>query len=89
MPLVKWLLAVPHYIVLFFLTTNLANWASLGTYPLTPAGLLLCYVAGIPYFWNTLAAELAGTSVLFSVDALARRSPERRAVRTGACRNGN
>ncbi len=67
--------------VLFFLTTNFADWASLGTYPLTPAGLALCYVAGIPYFWNTLAAELAGTGVLFSVDALARRSPGRRAVR--------
>jgi vitamin B12 transporter len=42
---------------------------------------LLCYAAAIPFFWNTLAADVLGTAVLFSVDALARR---RHALTAGA-----
>ena len=70
--------------VFFFLTTNFAVWASLGTYPPPLAGLVLCYIAAIPYFWNTLAAELAGTAVLFGLDRLARREAARSAVRGAA-----
>ena len=83
--------SVPGYMALsaggavfFFLTTNFADWLSFTTYPPTSAGLALCYVAAIPWFWNTLAAELAGTAVLFGLDALARRSPSRRTVRNVA-----
>ena len=60
--------------VFFFLVTNFATWAGMGTYPLTWAGLALCYAAGVPWFWNTLAADLIGTAVFFGVDALARRA---------------
>ena len=67
--------------VFFFLTSNFADWVTFTTYPPTSAGLSLCYVAAIPWFWNTLAAELAGTAVLFGLDALARREAARRAVR--------
>jgi len=63
--------------VFFFLATNFANWLQYDTYPRTPAGLALCYVAAIPWFWNTLLADLAGTAVLFGLDALARRAPRR------------
>jgi len=70
--------------VFFFLTTNFAVWASLGTYPPTPEGLAAAYVLAIPWFWNTLAAELAGTAALFGLDALARREAARRAVRNVA-----
>jgi vitamin B12 transporter len=66
--------------VFFFLTTNFAVWASLGTYPATSAGLALCYTMALPWFWNTLAAELAGTAALFGLDALARRERARRAA---------
>lgn len=66
--------------VFFFLTTNFAVWASLGTYPPTPAGLAAAYVLAIPWFWNTLAAELMGTAVLFGLDALARREAARRPI---------
>jgi vitamin B12 transporter len=58
---------------LFFVTSNFAEWASNPIYPKTPAGLALCYTAAIPFFWNTLAADLAGTAVLFGLDALSRR----------------
>ena len=67
--------------VVFFLTTNFAVWATLGTYPATPAGLLTAYVAAIPWFWNTLAAELLGTALLFGLDTFARRESARRAIR--------
>jgi len=67
--------------VFFFLTSNFADWVTFTTYPPTPAGLLLCYVAAIPWFWNTLAAELLGTAGLFGLDALARREVQRQATR--------
>ena len=70
--------------VFFFLATNFAEWTVSGAYPPTPGGLALCYAAAIPFFWNTLAAELAGTAVLFGLDAIARRDAARRAVRAAA-----
>jgi len=55
----------------FFLVTNFAEWAtSTGTYPKTVAGLIACYVAGIPYFWNTLAGDAFYAAVLFGGLAL-------------------
>ncbi|MEP6767412.1 MAG: TonB-dependent receptor [Acidobacteriota bacterium] len=60
--------------VFFFLTTNFANWLQFDTYPKTAAGLALCYAAAIPWFWNTLLADLAGTAVFFGLDALSRRA---------------
>src|SRR5262245_8650564 len=59
--------------LLFFLTSNFAEWLADPKYPKTPAGLALCYVAGIPFFGSTLAADLLGTATLFGLDALARR----------------
>jgi vitamin B12 transporter len=58
---------------LFFTTSNFAEWLGDPIYPKTPAGLGLCYAAALPFFWNTLAADLLGTAVLFGWDALARR----------------
>ena len=42
-----------------FLATNFANWLQFDTYPHTPSGLALCYAAAVPWFWNTLMADLA------------------------------
>lgn len=66
--------------VLFYLVTNFANWLEFDTYPATAAGLALCYAAAIPWFWNTLAADLLGVSVLFGLDALSARQRRRAAV---------
>jgi vitamin B12 transporter len=60
--------------VFFFLLSNFAVWAELGTYPMTATGLAVCYAAALPWFWNTLLADLAGTGVLFGLDALAHRA---------------
>jgi hypothetical protein len=57
----------------FFLITNFAVWAFGLSYPRTGAGLLSCYVAGIPFFWNTLAGDVLYASLLFGGFALAER----------------
>jgi hypothetical protein len=55
----------------FFLVTNFALWAaSIGAYPRTAAGLVACYIAGIPDFSNTLAGDTFYASVLFGGLAL-------------------
>jgi hypothetical protein len=58
----------------FFLVTNFAVWASsIGSYPKTAAGLTACYIAGIPFFWNTLAGDALYAALLFGGMALAER----------------
>ena len=58
----------------FFLVTNFALWASsIGSYPKTAAGLTKCYIAGIPWFWNTLAGDAFYATLLFGGMALAER----------------
>ena len=55
----------------FFLVTNFAVWQFLSGYPHTAPGLLACYVAGIPLFWNTLAGDAVYVTLLFGSFALA------------------
>ncbi len=57
----------------FFLVTNFAMWAFFDIYAKTPAGLLSCYAAGIPFFWNTLASDSLFTLVLFGGFAVVER----------------
>jgi hypothetical protein len=56
--------------VLFFLITNFGSWILDPIYPKTGAGLTSAYAAGIPFFWNTLMADLFYTAVLFGGYAL-------------------
>jgi len=53
--------------VLFFIVTNFGVWASMSLYPKTAQGLGLCYVAAIPFFWNTLASQLIFGGLLFGL----------------------
>jgi hypothetical protein len=57
----------------FFVVTNFAMWALGGFYAKTVAGLASCFLAGIPYFWNTLAGDVLYASVLFCGFALAEK----------------
>jgi hypothetical protein len=59
--------------VLFFLTTNFDVWAFGSMYPLTFDGLLACYVAAIPFFWNTVVGDLLYTTILFGGFSLLER----------------
>jgi hypothetical protein len=57
----------------FFLATNFAVWQLFGTYPHTPAGLVACYIAGLPLFGNTLAGDALYSSLFFGIFALAEK----------------
>lgn len=69
--------------VLFFLVTNFAVWAgSQGFYTKDLAGLVSCYVAGIPFFGGTLAGDLFYTTVIFGGWFLLNRSSRQEAIPT-------
>jgi hypothetical protein len=55
----------------FFVVTNFAVWQLFGTYPHTPAGLAACYIAGLPFFGNTLAGDALYATLFFGTFALA------------------
>ncbi len=58
----------------FFIVTNFGVWALGSFYPRTIAGLAACYVAGVPFFWNTLAGDALYAGLLFGGFALAEQS---------------
>lgn len=55
----------------FFLITNFAIWRVFDTYPHTPAGLVACYIAGLPLFGNTLAGDAVYAALFFGIFSLA------------------
>jgi|SRR5690348_7811823 uncharacterized protein DUF6580 len=57
----------------FFLVTNFDIWVLGSSYPRTLAGLVTCYAAGVPFFWNTLAGDAFYATVFFGAFALAER----------------
>ena len=57
----------------FFLASNYAVWAGSGMYSPTFAGLGACYVAGLPFYRNDLAATAIVLGVALGVPALVRR----------------
>ena len=62
--------------VLFFLVTNFGVWLGSGMYPQTAAGLLATYVAGLPFFQNTVLGTLFYSTLLFGTFAwLRQRNP--------------
>jgi len=75
----RWLLPVLSLSgsTLFFLTSNLATWGEGQLYPLTFSGLIVCYTEAIPFFGNTIAADLLGTAVLFGVGPVFERAARR------------
>jgi hypothetical protein len=50
---------------LFFVVTNLGVWAYDGLYPPTAQGLLTCYVAALPFYGNSVLADLCYAGLLF------------------------
>ena len=57
----------------FFLVTNFGVWALLDSFQRTASGLIACYAAGLPFFWNTLAGDALYSALLFGGFALAER----------------
>jgi hypothetical protein len=60
--------------VLFFLLTNFGSWLTFNMYPMTWQGLMACYVAGIPFFKQTLLSDLVYIVFLFGSFEWLRRS---------------
>jgi hypothetical protein len=55
----------------FFLITNFAVWNMLSTtYPHSFAGLMVCYIGGLPFFGNTLAGDASYALLFFGGFAL-------------------
>ena len=50
---------------LFFLLTNFGAWMTSGLYAKTAGGLMQAYVAGIPFFQNSLLGNLVFAAVIF------------------------
>jgi hypothetical protein len=72
----RWLLPILSVSgsILFFVTSNLATWGEGLLYPMSSAGLIACFVAAIPFFGNTIAADLIGTAVLFGLGPVFERA---------------
>ena len=49
----------------FYLISNFGVWFGWQSYPRTWAGLVECYIAGIPYYGRSVASTLLFASVLF------------------------
>lgn len=59
--------------ILFYIVTNFGVWLVGDLYSKTFAGLATCYVAAIPFFWNTLLSDLFYAALLFGMWFLAER----------------
>lgn len=53
--------------VLFSLITNWAVWAFTPLYPKTASGLMVCFIAAVPFFRNTLVGDLLYTGAFFGL----------------------
>ncbi|HTI51777.1 MAG TPA: DUF6580 family putative transport protein [Planctomycetaceae bacterium] len=70
--------------IVFFVISNFANWVFQGSYtpdqpplyPHTPAGLLACYIAAIPFFGKSLTGMLVYATALFGGYALLQKRAE-------------
>jgi len=57
--------------VVFFLVSNFAVWAAWGDmYPMTFAGLMTCYDAGLPFFRRAVEGDLLFTAAMFAAPAV-------------------
>jgi hypothetical protein len=55
----------------FFLWSDFFVWAFSGMYPHTGSGLIACYAAAIPFYWNDLASTGLIAAALFGLPVLA------------------
>ncbi len=51
--------------ILFFLITNFAVWPGNSSYTQDFSGLIDCYIAGLPFFGNTIGGDLFFCGVMF------------------------
>lgn len=68
--------------IIFFVVTNLGVWMTQDLYPKNGAGLVACYVAGIPFFPATWASSLIYSFALFALWSLVDQGREQVEKRT-------
>ena len=56
--------------VSFFLVSNFAVWLVWNMYPKTVAGLVQCYIVGLPYFRRSVLGDLVFTAAFFAIPAV-------------------
>jgi hypothetical protein len=59
--------------LVFFVVTNFYAWFNTDLYPKTQEGFIACYIAAIPFYWNTLASDIFYSVVLFGGFELVKR----------------
>jgi Family of unknown function (DUF6580) len=57
----------------FFVVTNFGVWAMENFYPHSYEGLVTCYIAGVPFFGNTLVGDAVYATLLFGGFAILER----------------
>ncbi len=68
--------------VAFFIVSNFGVWVAGKLYPLTPDGLVACYVAALPFFRNSIMGDLAYAALMFGSYHLLRHGQARLSAST-------
>jgi len=59
--------------VLFFIISNFGVWISSGMYPHDMTGFIACYVAALPFFYNTLLSDVMYSAIFFGSFEMAQK----------------
>lgn len=73
--------------VIFFIVSNFGVWFSSGMYPRNLEGLISCYIAGIPFFKNTIFGNLFYTVTMFGLFELFAKKFNWLRISTASCIN--
>ena len=61
---------------IFYIVSNFGVWITGSTYPLSLDGLIMCYVAGIPFFDETLLSTVVFSVTIYVMMKLIVKEPE-------------
>ena len=62
---------------IFYIVSNFGVWITESTYPLSLDGLIMCYVAGIPFFDETLLSTVVFSVTIYAMMKLIVKEPEK------------
>ncbi len=62
---------------IFYIVSNFGVWITGSTYPLSLDGLIMCYVAGIPFFDETLLSTVVFSVTIYVMMKLIVKVPEK------------
>ena len=62
---------------IFYIVSNFGVWITGSTYPLSLDGLIMCYVAGIPFFDETLLSTVVFSVTIYAMMKLIVKEPKK------------